>query len=55
MDKKYDFSAKEQELKSFWQENEIYKFGGGREKKIFSIDTPPPTVNRVYISGLFQR
>ncbi|MBQ7810625.1 MAG: valine--tRNA ligase [Clostridia bacterium] len=55
MDKKYDFSAKEQELKSFWQENEIYKFGGGREKKIFSIDTPPPTVSgKLHIGHIFS-
>lgn len=55
MDKKYDFLAKEQELKSFWQENEIYKFGGGREKKIFSIDTPPPTVSgKLHIGHIFS-
>ena len=45
MDKKYDFQRVEKELEEMWQENEIYKFRSGREKKIFSIDTPPPTVS----------
>ena len=46
MDKKYDFQNVEKQLEMFWEENEIYKYQSGRDKKIFSIDTPPPTVIR---------
>lgn len=43
-DKKYNFLEKEPKWQKFWQENEIYKFDENNDK-IFSIDTPPPTVS----------
>ena len=49
MDKKYDFLKTEAELERLWQEQEIYRYQNGREKKIFSIDTPPPTVSGIKI------
>ena len=45
MEKKYDFQKAEKALEKMWQENEIYRYQNGKERKIFSIDTPPPTVS----------
>lgn len=55
MDKKYDFRKTEKELEQMWQENKIYKYQNGRERKIFSIDTPPPTVSgKLHIGHVFS-
>ncbi len=55
MDKKYDFQKTENELKKFWKEKEIYKYQNGKDKKIFSIDTPPPTVSgKLHIGHVFS-
>lgn len=55
MDKKYDFQKTEKELESFWAEQEIYKYQNGKERKIFSIDTPPPTVSgKLHIGHVFS-
>lgn len=55
MDKKYNFQKVETELGKMWQENEIYKYQNGKEKKIFSIDTPPPTVSgKLHIGHVFS-
>ncbi len=55
MDKKYDFQCTEKELEQFWEEQEIYKYQNGKEKKIFSIDTPPPTVSgKLHIGHVFS-
>ena len=39
MEKKYDFQKAEKALEKMWQENEIYRYQNGKERKIFSIDT----------------
>jgi len=45
--KQYNFKESETKLKKFWEEKEVYKFKPIKtEKKIYSVDTPPP-----YISG----
>ncbi|MBL4840012.1 MAG: class I tRNA ligase family protein, partial [Thalassospira sp.] len=31
--------------RSYWQDQKIYKFNPNTKKKIYSIDTPPPTVS----------
>lgn len=55
MDKKYDFRKAENELEKMWQGQEIYKYQNGKEKKIFSIDTPPPTVSgKLHIGHVFS-
>ena len=38
MEKKYDFKTHEKELEKFWEDNQIYKYQNGRDRKIFSID-----------------
>ncbi len=55
MDKKYDFRKAEPELEKLWEEEEIYKYQNGRERKVFSVDTPPPTVSgKLHIGHVFS-
>lgn len=55
MDKRYDFRKTEQTMRQMWEEKETYRFQNGREKKIFSIDTPPPTVSgKLHIGHVFS-
>ena len=55
MDKKYDFQSTEKQLQVFWETEKIYQYQHGKEKKIFSIDTPPPTVSgRLHIGHVFS-
>lgn len=55
MDKKYDFRKVEKELETMWEEKQIYKYRNGRERKVFSIDTPPPTVSgKLHIGHVFS-
>ena len=35
----------ESQILRFWEKEKIYKFNPKSKKKIFSIDTPPPTVS----------
>ena len=55
LDKKYNALEKEAKWLNYWNENKIYKFiPDGR--KVFSIDTPPPTVNgKIHIGHIFLR
>jgi len=41
----YDFMQVEKKLKEFWEKEKIYAFDPKSKKKIYSIDTPPPTVS----------
>ncbi|MBT5342780.1 class I tRNA ligase family protein, partial [Candidatus Woesearchaeota archaeon] len=44
--KRYDPKEAEPRLQKFWLENNTYAFNAeDTERKIFSIDTPPPTVS----------
>ena len=54
LDKKYDPIVKEEKWKNYWKQNKIYEFKpDGR--KVFSIDTPPPTVNgKIHIGHIFS-
>lgn len=54
LDKKYNAEEKEAKWLNYWNENKIYKFiPDGR--KVFSIDTPPPTVNgKIHIGHIFS-
>lgn len=45
MEKKYDFLQEEPKVQELWRKNEIYKFENGSRKKLYSVDTPPPTVS----------
>ena len=55
MDKKYDFQNTEKQLELFWKENEIYKYQSGKNRKVFSIATPPLTVSgKLQIGHVFS-
>lgn len=55
MDQKYAFQSAEKELEEFWEKQQIYQYQNGRNKKVFSIDTPPPTVSgKLHIGHVFS-
>ena len=55
MEKKYDFKNAETELERFWEEQGIYRYRHGKDRKVFSIDTPPPTVSgKLHIGHVFS-
>lgn len=54
LDKKYDFKDKEIKWMNYWKDNSIYVFKPD-EREIYSIDTPPPTVNgKIHIGHIFS-
>ena len=54
-EKKYDMEKGEEEIKRFWQEEEIFKFDETSKKPLFLIDTPPPTVSgKMHIGHAFS-
>lgn len=54
LDKKYNASEKEAKWLAYWNENKIYKFKPD-QREVFSIDTPPPTVNgKIHIGHIFS-
>ena len=54
LDKKYNALEKEEKWRSYWNDNKIYKFKQD-EREVFSIDTPPPTVNgKIHIGHIFS-
>lgn len=54
LDKKYDFKEKENKWLHYWLENNIYEFIPD-DREVFSIDTPPPTVNgKIHIGHIFS-
>ncbi|MEM2617024.1 MAG: class I tRNA ligase family protein, partial [Thermofilaceae archaeon] len=45
----------EQEILRFWETERIFKFDPKNKKKIFSIDTPPPTVSgKMHVGHAFN-
>lgn len=54
LDKKYNSLEKEEKWLNYWKENKIYEFKQD-QRKIYSIDTPPPTVNgKIHIGHIFS-
>lgn len=54
MDKKYQYKTAEQEVKELWKNEQIYQFKPDA-KKIFSIDTPPPTISgALHVGHIFS-
>ena len=54
-EKRYDGLTVEKDIQEFWRENEIFKFDPQNEAPIYSIDTPPPTVNgSLHIGHIFS-
>ncbi len=40
-----NFREREDRLKKFWQDNQIYAFDEASDRPIYSVDTPPPYVS----------
>lgn len=54
LEKKYNAEEKENKWLNYWKENGIYDFKPDH-RKVFSIDTPPPTVNgKIHIGHIFS-
>ncbi len=54
-EKQYNGQEIEKKMQKFWQENGIYKFVRDKSKPLFSVDTPPPTVNgKLHIGHIFS-
>ena len=54
LDKKYNANEKEEKWLNYWKENRIYEFKPDK-RKVYSIDTPPPTVNgKIHIGHIFS-
>ena len=54
LDKKYNAKEKEEKWLNYWKENKIYDFKIDT-REIYSIDTPPPTVNgKIHMGHIFS-
>ena len=54
LDKKYSANEKENKWLNYWKENGIYDFKPD-QREVYSIDTPPPTVNgKIHIGHIFS-
>ena len=53
--KKYNAIETEKKWQEYWQKENIYGFDDKSDKKIYSIDTPPPTVSgKIHIGHIFS-
>jgi len=53
--KDYDFKETEARILKFWEKEGIFKFQFDSKKKIYGIDTPPPTVSgKMHIGHAFS-
>jgi len=51
---KYDYNKVEEKWKKYWEKEKIYKFDS-KKGKVYSIDTPPPTVSgKMHIGHAFS-
>lgn len=54
LDKKYNALEKEIKWMNYWKDNKIYEFKPD-QREIYSIDTPPPTVNgKIHMGHIFS-
>ncbi len=54
LEKKYNALEKESKWMNYWKENKVYEFRPDH-REVFSIDTPPPTVNgKIHIGHIFS-
>ena len=55
MDKHYNFAHIERQMQDLWEREQLYRFDSSAPGKIYSIDTPPPTVSgSLHIGHLFS-
>ncbi len=51
----YNFKESEKKWREFWEKEKIYVFDKKKKGKIYSVDTPPPTVSgRMHIGHAFS-
>lgn len=54
-EKRYDGLTVEKDIQEYWRENQVFKFDPQNEAPVYSIDTPPPTVNgSLHIGHIFS-
>ncbi len=54
-EKRYDGLTIEKKMQRYWEENDVYRFHPDNAGPIYSIDTPPPTVNgSLHIGHIFS-
>ncbi|MDD4036353.1 MAG: valine--tRNA ligase [Bacilli bacterium] len=54
LEKKYPITDAEKEMQKYWETEQIYKFEEN-DKKIYSVDTPPPTISgKLHIGHIFS-
>src|SRR3989338_4304332 len=50
-----NFKFSEERIRKFWEKEKIYKFDFKKKGKVYSIDTPPPTVSgKIHIGHAFS-
>lgn len=55
MQKHYDFKTIDKDMAEFWSNSRIYAYRPNPDKPMYSIDTPPPTVNgSLHIGHIFS-
>jgi valyl-tRNA synthetase len=55
LNSKYNHIEVEEKWQKYWQDKGIYKFNKNSNKEVYSIDTPPPTVNgKIHIGHIFS-
>lgn len=55
MDKIYEHAKHEKDAQELWKNSNTYAFTQNEQKKVFSIDTPPPTVSgSLHIGHIFS-
>lgn len=55
MEKRYDFHKREAQAQELWEREQVYRFDPNASGRIYSIDTPPPTVSgSLHIGHLFS-
>lgn len=55
MAEEYNFKHAEKKWREYWDKEKIYKFDRKSKKKIYAIDTPPPTVSgKMHIGHAFS-
>ena len=51
----YDFKEAEPRIQQFWEKEKIYAFDSKSKKKVYAVDTPPPTVSgKMHIGHAFS-
>lgn len=54
-EKRYNGLEIEKVMQKFWEDNKVYEFTADENRPIYSIDTPPPTVNgSLHIGHIFS-